>query len=440
MNVATKTASTKTFVVRNSLRDVLSVPQRTARDFSKQALPEAIARVKANWNSLKADAKPDMEAVEFYCLNHLLSMIQQRFHQDEPLPGWALEIARTYAEVLVRQSFRMYTYLVLITTRENRHQYEWNKEFTAKHKKKLGACAKVLKEFHQNWIVDKNEMGALNNLVTHAPQVTLGEYATHITFSFNHGEWSSSYGGPKWGEVSKCLEDTVYGRTSLEVMVDVGYALAHNGGPIFNKGMTYDGYTGQFLAILDLQRAGFIPTAVMLQTSGPVKHLAKEDGFSKLVDFCHWVQKEIGGIPEYIDYYKVAAFGVEGDYAYEKEKQVAAHGKPAITEYEKPAPKAAPEVEESDDGEPEGKAVYLYPGAEPVLSVKKERPPEEVLKYQNEVHLQTLAEAVKNADVKFPEVWKPFPTEIPAPTEWKDAGKPINLGQFYQHLNFKGTK
>ena len=46
------------------------------------------------------------------------------------------------------------------------------------------------------------------------------------------------------------------GTTSMEMLVDTGYTLAHNGGPIFNKGMMYTHYDSHFLTILDLQRAG----------------------------------------------------------------------------------------------------------------------------------------------------------------------------------------
>ena len=79
---------------------------------------------------------------------------------------------------------------------------------------------------------------------------------------FYKGGFGSSFGGPAWGEVAKTLRMFVGGEISLVLMADVGFALAHNNGPIFNKGRLYTGYHDTFTLILDVQRAGQIPHLV----------------------------------------------------------------------------------------------------------------------------------------------------------------------------------
>jgi hypothetical protein len=41
---------------------------------------------------------------------------------------------------------------------------------------------------------------------------------------------------PKWGNIADTLRHLVTGELSPEMFCDLGFALAHNNGPIFNKG------------------------------------------------------------------------------------------------------------------------------------------------------------------------------------------------------------
>jgi len=63
--------------------------------------------------------------------------------------------------------------------------------------------------------------------------------------------------------------------TSAELMLDTGYTLAHNNGPIFNKQVLYHPHdTTELKKILDVQRAGMIPQMV-------------HSGASKFVSLAH---------------------------------------------------------------------------------------------------------------------------------------------------------
>ena len=62
--------------------------------------------------------------------------------------------------------------------------------------------------------------------------------------------------------MTDCLVRFVSGEFSAEMMLDTVWTLAHNGGPIFNKGQFY-ACTANALRILDVQRSGQIPEAVL---------------------------------------------------------------------------------------------------------------------------------------------------------------------------------
>jgi hypothetical protein len=91
----------------------------------------------------------------------------------------------------------------------------------------------------------------------------IGTYVDAISYTFHNGSFSGGYGGKKWGIVTDCLANFVHGIYSAEMMLDVGFTLAHNGGPIFNKGMCYTMYDGsQLIKILDVQNVGMTPQLV----------------------------------------------------------------------------------------------------------------------------------------------------------------------------------
>jgi len=75
--------------------------------------------------------------------------------------------------------------------------------------------------------------------------------------AYYKGSWPSSYGGPAWGGITDALVSMITGETSMEMLVDTGYTLAHNTAPIFNKGLNMYGHQdAHLLTILDVQRSG----------------------------------------------------------------------------------------------------------------------------------------------------------------------------------------
>ena len=56
---------------------------------------------------------------------------------------------------------------------------------------------------------------------------------------FMYEMWGSSYGGPKWGSITKLLLDHLNGEISSVLFVDLALALEHNGGCVFDKVSNY---------------------------------------------------------------------------------------------------------------------------------------------------------------------------------------------------------
>jgi hypothetical protein len=91
-------------------------------------------------------------------------------------------------------------------------------------------------------------------------------------------------------------------------MLDTGFALCHNNGPIFNKGLVYTGYSGEIRTMLDVQRAGQIPQLVndavnkwVYLPNVPVSHLFKTH--EKMISL-------LGGpFQEHVDWLKVQQAG-----------------------------------------------------------------------------------------------------------------------------------
>ena len=114
-------------------------------------------------------------------------------------------------------------------------------------------------------ITGLNEHQAVDLFMNEPPNVSIGTYLQGMSAGFNNDWWGENpcYGGPNWGRVADAALAMVEGKSSLEMLIDVGYTLAHNGGPIFNKGMMYSLHNGYFLTILDVQRSGQIPELVL---------------------------------------------------------------------------------------------------------------------------------------------------------------------------------
>lgn len=289
-------------LIPHSWNHILSMPQRRPdKHVGKQPLAHLSAGLVAYDGLHPGLVEPDREALTFYMLNHLVARIQATFHADEPLPDWAQLITEQYRDTLVAQSVRLAFYLLLTTTREARHQHEPTQRFLDNHVVEFGAESPSLVSF-MAVTRSKGEDKAASNLKHNPPPVVIQSYMKHLSYVFHHGHFSGGYGGHPWGGIADCLLGAVDGTYSMEVMLDLGYALAHNNGPVFNKGMLYNGYTSEFLQLLDLQRAGMLPAMVL--GLNPLHHKVPDE----LKQQVYRVQKEIGGLPEEADGAKILAF------------------------------------------------------------------------------------------------------------------------------------
>lgn len=258
---------------------------------------------------------PMDEALRFYMYNHAISIIRSRVHPLEPL-GKYLPVVDGYHDMLAITGSRMFFYLLLICTRESRHERNSTTgAFWGQMRKEYG------EKCFSFWtgIRGVGSGAAAKALRDTPPDSTLGNYTNFLVDSFNKGSYSSSYGGKAWGKIAECLRDYVHGSISLEMMTDTAFTLCHNNGPIFNKGMLYDSYTEEIYRILDVQRSGQIPqymNTLVTKLSTSLGQVFKE--------LTAALGKELTG-EGYVDWHKVEALGSVKKYAAEKIKQDKEH-------------------------------------------------------------------------------------------------------------------
>jgi hypothetical protein len=261
------------------------------------------------------DVLPDTEAVKFYALNHLAALIKGKFTKNESLPEWADKIMNAYTRQLSLQGARMFYYMLIICTRETRHG---SGDVTAHTSLKF-------KNFHGS-IKGKGSSQAADYFVKNTPNMMLGDYTKWMMEAFDNLNFSSGYGGKKWGEIARTLHRFVKGEITMEMLVDTAYTLSHNNGPIFNKGFLYVHYTDEINKILDIQRSGQVLEYVMDRTDSLAASSIVPDDLHSIVKGYHDMFPDEFGT--YVDYFKVEALGALKKYKAEKEKQTKKHGKP----------------------------------------------------------------------------------------------------------------
>lgn len=251
------------YLPTNTLAHFNTAPQTHLHNLS--ALPTKVfAESTRVYREQHGKVSPNTEAVTFYTLNHCASLVRKQFTLNEPLPEWAQSLMQSYTDVCMEQGERLLHYMLSITTRELRHLPTAGKTATFwKKMEKEGSAASVA-------FVKKNmgEEQAADEYMNHPPTDTIGQYIGAISYGFWkgwgdyapgawEGQWHGGYGGPKWALVADAAKAMLHGETSMEMLVDTAYTLAHNGGPIFNKPLLYSGQDANaLLTALDVQRAG----------------------------------------------------------------------------------------------------------------------------------------------------------------------------------------
>lgn len=202
-------------------------------------------------------ASPEQEALWFYVQNHVMHLVKRAVDGEEPLLKYQ-EFVDTYHIDINRKMIRMFYYLLLICSRESRHM------LSGAGRNKLWKKYPNIYGYHSNHVQDSSSEAAVNALIKNAPDITLGEYTQFLVDAFQFPRYSKGFGGKSWKRVAEPLRDFVHGKITAEVLMDTGFTLAHNNGPIFNKGMLYTSFNGLHLnKILDIQRSGQIPQFII---------------------------------------------------------------------------------------------------------------------------------------------------------------------------------
>jgi len=211
----------------------------------------------SEFKSNNGSVNPETDALHFYMLNHAVAEVGRRVHPDEPLRDYSW-VFKKYHDVLRTAGLRLVYYLFLICTREARHVRNSSNESFLNH---LHSVFPRSVDYVR--ALPGGSSSAAQKFMTDPPNTLIGEYTACLVTIFNEGYWSGSFGGKKWGKVVQALHDYVHGTLSMELLLDMGFALAHNGGPIFNKQVLYNHQdTNELLKILDVQRAGMIPQMI----------------------------------------------------------------------------------------------------------------------------------------------------------------------------------
>lgn len=316
-----------------NLKETLARPMVSKIDFSDVPLKSVVHQLGIEYKVMHTTkASPETDALSFYMLNHAFSIVRQRKSSLEGI-GLYTPIVDSYfidATPLIK---RLYYYCLIITARESRHVHKNSKYgvWKTKHPKAL-----------VDWVdsVDGGGSdGTASKFRSSPPAVSIGQYALGISELFHTCSWGNGYGGHKWGDITDCIKEYVFGNYTAEMFIDTAYTLCHNNGPIFNKGMLYNMYSGDFVRILDVQRSGQIPQFIGSQISKKDMYFASghiSEALKTSYELLYsLIGDEFGG---YVDWAKVKMDSVGHASSYDGllSKQVAKYGKSAVhTEEEK---------------------------------------------------------------------------------------------------------
>lgn len=289
----------------------------TQRDMSSTPVQFVAEKIKAYHGSASdKHSTPETQALWFYGMNHGMSLISARFAPHQPLPEWERQYVERYHTEMVHRGVRAFYYLLLICTREARH----NKSLHADYEQMVTKFGKPTANFFK--LISGGESTIHQKLLAEPPAATIGQFTACLVWQFYNSSWAGGYGGKAWGMIADCLHRFVTGEYSAEMMLDTVWTLSHNNGPIFNKGLYYKMYNGPMvLRILDVQRSGQIPEAVLHDSA--IRQYAGSDLCSLMLSLTKRYPEEIG---EYVDWYVVEMLGSVGKYPIDKAAQVKQHG------------------------------------------------------------------------------------------------------------------
>jgi hypothetical protein len=286
-------------------------------------MPKVIEQLNTYMDKSTANSEVEANALQFYLLNQAFGNLSIAVDSKAELTPEQEHLATMYLNRASESSARLFYYILLIITREARHLHSSEtlyKKLIANYGSDVVEFHKTLKGAGSDSAVQKLRQGS-NKLAN----VTLGQYASCVTDIFNQGSFSGGYGGKPWGKIADTLRKMVFGETSIEIMNDTAWTLAHNNGPMFNKGMLYKGYSPIIYKILDVQRAGMIPQLIAEGGLGSHANYAVSQAFEAVKAV---FPESVTG---YVDWFKVEDLGSLHKYPSEKLAQTAKYGKTKAT-------------------------------------------------------------------------------------------------------------
>lgn len=281
-----------------SLSDFTARPHTTPVEFGDVTVAQVVSQYKPYKNAITL-VRPEDPAIEFYLLNDAVATLSAGIDKTLPLTVAQIDLMNIYYDSMQSIGHRVFFYLLLICTRESRHCS--TTPALTKACKDLGAY-----EFWKS-IKGSESTAAVSELLNHPPATSFKNYTEHMYQCFMHGDHKSGFAGEAWAKVAKPFRDFVHGVITMEVLLDTVWTLAHNNGPIFNKGMLFNNYTTELQKILDVQRAGQIPNLVEFKESSEVssRHLM-------LLEQCRVVLPDFAG--EAVNWQKVKELGAKGNW------------------------------------------------------------------------------------------------------------------------------
>lgn len=235
-------------------------PLNCQLDIRKMPMSEFSKRAKAfhtKDNGVHNKVRPEKEALKFYMGNHALHALKMKYGLNRPMSPEDLALAEEHFKMANDVFMRLFYYTLVICVRETRH---------LNNAEKLNGLLKaegIEEAYSLITKVPDDSSAAMQSIINQQhPELSIYALCKGMSIAFNKIAWQSGYGGKAWGTVADSLVNLVTGKHSPEMFCDVAFALAHNNGPIFNKGMFYASYGIELQMILDCQRGGQIPRLV----------------------------------------------------------------------------------------------------------------------------------------------------------------------------------
>lgn len=252
-----------------TLDQYLTLPQHRVLDLSRARMRGGLYET-VGFEIKRQCLTPELEALEFYSLHHLVAQLLSQRGRFEKLQGLEAEAVERYVEVLRRQFQPLLAYIAFVGWREQRHR-------TVHDDNQLRNALKA--QYPRAWpllevINDDTDRERLVEVwadIIDPAECTALEFVQALRAVFEGFKFKTGYGGKAWAQVVTPLVQLFSGKSTIEMFIDTAYSIAHNNGTMFNKGVIYYTPESDFTDMLDVQDAGQVPQA-LLQARWPLVH------------------------------------------------------------------------------------------------------------------------------------------------------------------------